>query len=512
MLKTRHFAAVLFIAALLLPAAGSPFARMSAAPLAVGVSPVLVAAASYSVLAGSIVTNVGPTTIDGDLGVSPSIGVPPHVTGFPPGTVIPPGAIHDADAHAAAAQADNTVAFGALDQACDVIYPGIQDLTLVSPLGPGVYCADALNLTANLNLIGSGVWIFKSAATLITSPGASVTGGDACNVWWRVPSSATLDTNTAFLGNILALTSISLNTGATLNGRALAQTGAVTMDANTVLLVCVAAPTPTVTPTATATDAPPTATSTPTPTATDAPPTATSTPTPTQAPPTATSTPTPTATDAPPTATSTPTPTQTPPTVTSTPTATPTATPTQTPPTATSTPTPTPTATETPPTATSTPTATATLTPTSTPTATATATPTATATATATPTPTPTITATPVPSAVELLYFVVSRDGQAVVLDWATATEVDNFGFNLYRAPVDAFAQATLIHFAPSAIQGGTGAGAIYRHRDTPPAGSAWWYWLVDVDTRGVETVHTPSVVSAELQRFQVYLPLTSNQ
>jgi hypothetical protein len=191
-------------------------------------------ALSYSVLAGSIVTNTGPTTIDGNVGISPSIGVPPHFTGFPPGIVGPPGTIHDADANAAAAQADDTAAFGFLDQPCTTTYAGVQDLTLVSPLGPGVYCADAFLLTGNLTLSGSGVWIFKSASTLTTSSGSSVTGGDPCNVWWRLVSSGTLGTTTSFIGNILALTSITLNTGATLNGRALAQTGAVTLDTNAI--------------------------------------------------------------------------------------------------------------------------------------------------------------------------------------------------------------------------------------------------------------------------------------
>src|SRR5664279_5445391 len=93
-------------------------------------APTLGPAASYSVLAGSIVTNTGPPTISGNLGISPSIGVLPHLTGFPPGVVGPPGAIHDADANAAAAQADDTAAFGFIDQGCDVTFPGVQDLTL----------------------------------------------------------------------------------------------------------------------------------------------------------------------------------------------------------------------------------------------------------------------------------------------------------------------------------------------------------------------------------------------
>ena len=164
--KHRRLVAVLVIGAGLLATTGSPLFEASAALRPSGTSPILVAVASYQILAGSIVTNSGPTTVSGDLGVSPSIGVPPHVTGFPPGIVSPPGAIHDADAHAAAAQADNTVAFGFLDQPCDVSYGGVQDLTSVSPLGPGVYCATAFTLSGNLTLTGSGVWIFKSSSTL----------------------------------------------------------------------------------------------------------------------------------------------------------------------------------------------------------------------------------------------------------------------------------------------------------------------------------------------------------
>ena len=261
MVNPKRLAAVLFILAALLAPTSSHLLRVAAAPGApAATSPILIAAASYSVLAGSTVDNTGTTTVSGDLGVSPSIGVPPHVTGSP--TVGPPGEIHDADAHAAAAQADNIVAFGALDQPCTVTYGGVQDLTLVSPLVPGVYCAVSFGLSGNLTLTGSGVWIFKSSETVITSPDSSVTGVDECNVWWRVGSSATLDTNTDFIGNILALTAITLNTGATLNGRAMAQTAAVTLDANDIS-GCLAAPPATATPTPT-----PTATATPTPTAT----------------------------------------------------------------------------------------------------------------------------------------------------------------------------------------------------------------------------------------------------
>lgn len=273
-LKYLSILIILFIALSLAgPSTFASASRLNA------ISPTLGAVASYSVLAGSIVTNTGPTTLSGDLGISPGIGVPPHYTGFPPGTV--GGTIHDADTQAAAAQADDTAAFTFLDQGCDVTYAGVQDLTLVSPLGPGTYCADAFLLTGNLTLSGSGVWIFKSAATLTTSSNSSVTGGDPCNVWWRLVSSGTIGTGTSFIGNILASTSIALQTGASLNGRALAQTGEVTLDSNIISgPVCGGQATETPTsgpPTATATSEVPTAT-TGAPTATSGAPTATTAP------------------------------------------------------------------------------------------------------------------------------------------------------------------------------------------------------------------------------------------
>src|SRR5450759_1336181 len=199
------------------------------ARLLAAASPPLGAADSYSVLGGETVTNTGPTTMPGDLGVTPGSAV----TGFPPGSVSPPSTIHKADANAAAAQFGNSAAFDALDQGCTKTYPGIKDL-VGETLVPGVYCADAFELSGTLTLSGSGVWIFKSAATLILSGTANVVGGDPCNVWWRVVSSAALGTNTSLIGNILASTSISLKTGARLNGRAFAQTGAVTLESNTI--------------------------------------------------------------------------------------------------------------------------------------------------------------------------------------------------------------------------------------------------------------------------------------
>jgi hypothetical protein len=230
MSKPIRLIAVLLICAVLLPAAGSSILSASAAPLAT--SPNLGAAASYSVLAGSEVTNTGPTHVYGNVGVATGT----SITGFnPPGTVGPPGTIHSNDSSANDAQTANTDAFNALGvPQCDFNYASGQDLSALSPLVPGVYCTEgSFALTQNLTLTGSGVWIFKSGSTLITSTGSSVTGDDSCNVWWRVGSSATLGDNTQFIGNILASAAITMDGGASLKGRALAKT-AVTMINNTI--------------------------------------------------------------------------------------------------------------------------------------------------------------------------------------------------------------------------------------------------------------------------------------
>jgi hypothetical protein len=194
-------------------------------------SPTLAGSSGYSVLGGAAVTCTGSTTTTGAVGVSPGT----SITGFPsPCTA--GGGTHSNDASAITAQADALTAFGTLDQTCDHSY-GAQDLSLLSPLAPGVYCSSsAFSLSGNLTLTGSGVWIFKSVSTLITSAGSSVTGGDPCNVWWRVGSSATLGTTTSFIGTIIAQNGTdALNTGATLDGRILAlSAGTVTLDGNTI--------------------------------------------------------------------------------------------------------------------------------------------------------------------------------------------------------------------------------------------------------------------------------------
>ncbi len=117
------------------------------------------------------------------------------------------------------------------------------------------------------------------------------------------------------------------------------------------------------------------------------------------------------------------------------------------------------------------------------------------------------------PTAVELLYFRVDGvSGQQVDLAWATAVEIDNFGFNLYRASESDFGRAELIHFEPSSI-GGSGSGAVYAYADTVPADGVWWYWLADLDTQGHETLHGPvsAVVGPDaILPYRSYLPMVS--
>lgn len=191
-------------------------------------------AETFAVLGASTVTNTGLTTITGDLGVSPGTAI----TGFPPGIVIG-GTIHAGDAVAAQAHSDAALAYAALvDATCTTNLTG-QDLG-GQTLSPGVYCFDSsAQLTGTLNLDGGGPWIFQIASTLTTASNSFVlvNGGQVCDgadVFWQVGSSATLGTGTQFVGNILALASITLTTGANVSGSALALTGAVTMDNNTV--------------------------------------------------------------------------------------------------------------------------------------------------------------------------------------------------------------------------------------------------------------------------------------
>jgi len=120
-----------------------------------------------------------------------------------------------------------------------------------------------------------------------------------------------------------------------------------------------------------------------------------------------------------------------------------------------------------------------------------------------------------IPTAVKLLYFKVNGvSGLKVTLGWATETEIDHYGFNLYRAPANNFSQATLIHFEPATIPGGNHNGATYQYADTVPTGGEWWYWLKDVDTQGRETsdgsVNAKVGVGPGTALFYIYLPMVN--
>jgi hypothetical protein len=223
--RTRRYTIAIAISALIIGA-------NSIAALA-STAPGLGTASTYAVLAGTTVTNTGNTVLSGNLGVSPGsacTGFPAPCTGGGPG-VVNAGTIHAGDAAALQAQTDLTAAYGvAASSPCNStsLAPwGGQTLT------PGTYCqTTSPTISGNLILSGNGVFIFKSGSTLVTAPGATVSvinGAQPCNVFWQVSSSATLDTTTTFVGTIMALTSITINNGATIQGRALARNGQVSL-------------------------------------------------------------------------------------------------------------------------------------------------------------------------------------------------------------------------------------------------------------------------------------------
>lgn len=193
-------------------------------------------AGSFAVLAGTTVTNTGPSVITGNLGVSPGNAI----TGFPPGIVN--GTMYAAGAVPLQAEMDLTTAYNAAaGQAPTSTLTG-QDLGGLT-LTPGVYFfASSAQLTGQLTLNALGnpnaIFVFQIGSTLTTASASSVlleNGAQGSDVFWQVGSSATLGTTTAFAGDILALSSITLNTGANIQcGSALARNGAVTMDTNTV--------------------------------------------------------------------------------------------------------------------------------------------------------------------------------------------------------------------------------------------------------------------------------------
>ena len=196
---------------------------------------------SFAVLAGSTVTNTGPSVINGDVGVSAGTAV----VGFPPGIVN--GMIYAADTMSAQGQVDLTTAYNILAgrPAGSAVTGDLGGRTLQA----GTYtAASSINITGDLILDGEGnpnsIFVFQIGSTLTTVSNSRVlltNGANAAHVYFQVGSSATLGTNSEFRGRILAMTSITLTTGAKIDcGAALARNGAVTLDSNFVA-ICLAA-------------------------------------------------------------------------------------------------------------------------------------------------------------------------------------------------------------------------------------------------------------------------------
>ena len=254
--------------ALMLAGVTSLFAFTAGPAFAAPATVNLNSATSYAILAGTTITNTGSSVIAGDIGLSPGTAL----TGFPPGTQSS-GSQHITDASAATAQTDLTAAY--VDASTRTPATAIPADLGGQTLTAGIYAApSSLGVTGTLTLNGAGdatsVFIIQAPSTLTTASASSVileNGAQACNVFWQVTSSATLGTNSTFVGTIIALSSITLTTGANVQGRVLARNGAVTLDGNQVTVpTCAAAVTTTTTttiaPTTTTTIAPTTTTTT----------------------------------------------------------------------------------------------------------------------------------------------------------------------------------------------------------------------------------------------------------
>jgi hypothetical protein len=193
---------------------------------------ILGSTARFTILAGSTVSNTGLTTITGEVGVSPGLAL----VGIPGGVVV-----HAGDPVAALGQADLTVAYNRLaGLPCGTVLTG-RDLGGMV-LAPGVYCfSSSAQLTGALVLDGQNqpnpLFIFQVGSTLVTSNVSTVlmiNNARSCGVYWQTGSSATIGIGSNFAGNILAYASVTLTTGVILHGRALARSGGVTMDTNSV--------------------------------------------------------------------------------------------------------------------------------------------------------------------------------------------------------------------------------------------------------------------------------------
>ncbi|MES2616609.1 MAG: ice-binding family protein [Bacteroidota bacterium] len=194
--------------------------------------------AGLAILAGSAITNTGATNITGDIGLSPGT----SVGGFPPGILN--GTLHINDAIATQAKLDLTAAYndaaGRSTTDMVIIAGNIGGLTLT----PGLYKSTSSlaissgDVTFDAKGNTNAIFIIQIASTLTTTSGRKVIlsgGAQASNIFWQVGTSATFGTTSVFKGTVMAMQSISFDTGATLDGRALARTGAVTMAGNTIV-------------------------------------------------------------------------------------------------------------------------------------------------------------------------------------------------------------------------------------------------------------------------------------
>ena len=202
---------------------------------------------SFAVLGASTVTNTGLTVITGNVGVTPGT----SITGFPPAIVNPPSTIQQTTPLALQAQDDATTAYNALANMMFTSNLTGQDLAGLT-LTSGVYHFDSSaqlssgTLTLDAQNNNNAFWVFQIGSTLTTASGSVVQvinsgsdGGFYDGLFWQVGTSATLDTTTAFEGNIIALASVTMNNGANIdNGRVFALTGAVTLDTNTISNIC----------------------------------------------------------------------------------------------------------------------------------------------------------------------------------------------------------------------------------------------------------------------------------
>lgn len=209
-------------------------------PASAGIVPAvpLATAGNYSVLAATTVTNTNPSVLGQSVGLSPGT----SIVGFPPGIVLAPGTIEASSPVTLQAQNDLTTGYAnAAGRSVEFTQtnPDLVGQTLI----PGVYAATAkapLSLSGQLVLDGqsnpNAVFIFQTDSTLITATGSTIVlinGASECNIFWQVGSSATLGSGSVFIGNILALTSITVESAVVVHGRALARTGAVTLDNDT---------------------------------------------------------------------------------------------------------------------------------------------------------------------------------------------------------------------------------------------------------------------------------------